>query len=646
MVTPPLALVPLLPLAGFALCGLLGRRLGRSFVTAAGVGSAGLSLLAAWARLVPYAARVFGGDASPVLERYGSWIHAGTFSADLALRLDPLTALMLAFVTFVGFLIHVYSIGYMGEDEGYGRYFAYLNLFLFSMLTLVLGGNFLLLFVGWEGVGLCSYLLIAFDYLKETSASAGRKAFLTNRVGDFGFVVGLLLVLSAFGSLEFDRVIPSLAADPARYAPYATAIALCLFVGACGKSAQIPLYVWLPDAMAGPTPVSALIHAATMVTAGVYVVARTNLIFRLSPAAMAVVAVVGAATALFAAIIGTAQNDIKKVLAYSTVSQLGYMFLACGVGAFVAGMFHVLTHAFFKALLFLGSGSVIHAMGGEQDIRKMGGLRRKLPITWGTFLMGTLAIAGIPVWAGFFSKDEILGAAFARHWGLWAVGVGAAFLTSFYMFRLLFRTFHGEFRGTSEQEHHLHESPSSMTVPLIVLALLSTVGGFVGLPRLLGERANLFHRFLDPIVPPLAAGFRPRELPAGTELWLIAASVAVALGGLLVARAFYSGPRAMALPERFTAAFPGLHRLAENKFYVDELYEAVLYRPFRALSRFFWKGVDVLIIDGLVNACSFLVELAGDLLRFFTTGNVRNYALTFLLGLVALLAWVGLGGLR
>jgi NADH-quinone oxidoreductase subunit L len=642
----PLILIPLLPLAGFLLCGLLGKKLGKGFVTAVGVGSTGLATAAAFARLVPYAARVFGGDATAVIERSGSWIRAGAFSADLSLRLDPLSAVMLSFVTFVGFLIHVYSTGYMKADEGYWRYFSYLNLFMFSMLTLVLAGNFLLLFVGWEGVGLCSYLLIAFDYLKESSAAAGRKAFVANRVGDFGFVIGLLLVLAAFGSLEFDRVMPAVAADPARYAPYATAIALCLFVGACGKSAQIPLYVWLPDAMAGPTPVSALIHAATMVTAGVYVVARTNVLFRLSPEAMAVVALVGAATALFAAIIGTAQNDIKKVLAYSTVSQLGYMFLACGVGAFVAGIFHVLTHAFFKALLFLGSGSVIHAMGGEQDIRRMGGLRKKLPVTWLTFLAGTLAIAGIPIWAGFFSKDEILGAAAASSPLLWAVGAGAAFLTSFYMFRLLIRTFHGSFRGTAEQEHHLHESPPSMTVPLLVLAALSTAGGFLGLPRLLGERANLFHRFLDPIVPPLSAGFSPRELSSAAEIWLIAASVAVALAGLLVARAFYAGPRAMALPDRFTAAFPFLHRIVENKFYVDEAYEAAIYRPFSALCRFFWKGVDVLVIDGLINASSFLVELAGDLLRFFTTGNVRNYALTFLLGVVALLALIGFGGLR
>ncbi|HKB71247.1 MAG TPA: NADH-quinone oxidoreductase subunit L [Thermoanaerobaculia bacterium] len=643
----PLWLLPLLPFAGFLLCGLLGRRLGKTFVTVCGVGSVALTTVLAYARLVPYAAGVFGGNAAPVVERYGSWIRAGNVAVDFAMRLDPLSALMLSFVTFVGLLIHVYSVGYMHAEEGYWRYFSYLNLFMFSMLTLVLGANFLILFVGWEGVGLCSYLLIAFDYQKESSARAGRKAFVANRVGDFGFLIGLFLILGLFGTLEFDRIFPAAAAAPGRFAPAMTAIALCLFVGACGKSAQLPLYVWLPDAMAGPTPVSALIHAATMVTAGVYVVARANVFFRLSPTAMAVVAIVGGATALFAAIIGTAQTDIKKVLAYSTISQLGYMFLACGVGAFVAGMFHVLTHAFFKALLFLGSGSVIHAMGGEQDMRRMGGLRRALPVTFWTFLAATLAIAGIPIWAGFFSKDEILGAVFARNPILWGIGFLAAGLTSFYMFRVVYLTFFGTFRGTEEEKRHLHESPPSMTIPLVILAVLSTAGGLVGLPALLGPRANLFHRFLDPIVPPitggaaLGRGAQVAELSRGTEIALIAASVGIALLGWIVARVCYSGDRAGTIPERFVRAFPGVHLLVSNKFYVDELYEAVIYRPFRRLSRMFWKVVDTLVIDGLINAGSFLVELSGDLLRFFTTGNVRNYALTFLLGIVALLAYLG-----
>ncbi|HTD52048.1 MAG TPA: NADH-quinone oxidoreductase subunit L, partial [Thermoanaerobaculia bacterium] len=405
--SPPLWLIPALPLLGFVICGVAGKRLGKSFVSAVGVGSVLLSTVAAFSRLIPFVS----GGREPVVERLAGWIVAGNFSADLSFRLDPLSALMTSFVTFVGLLIHVYSIGYMRHDEtdaGYARYFAYLNLFMFSMLTLVLGQNFLLMFVGWEGVGLCSYLLIGYYYEREYAAAAGKKAFVVNRIGDFGFLLGMFGVFSLFGSLDFDRVFGQAAADPGRYGPFLTVVCLCLFVGAVGKSAQVPLYVWLPDAMAGPTPVSALIHAATMVTAGVYMVARCNVLFRLAPEAMGVVAGIGAVTAIFAALIALAQNDIKKVLAYSTVSQLGYMFLACGVGAFVAGMFHVMTHAFFKACLFLGSGSVIHAVGGEQDMRKMGGLKAKLPVTYRTFLIATLALAGIPPLAGFFSKDAIL----------------------------------------------------------------------------------------------------------------------------------------------------------------------------------------------------------------------------------------------
>src|SRR5512138_833158 len=406
--------IPALPLAGFLLCLLLGRRLGKSFVTAAGVGSVGLATVAAWARLVPYLAE--GGAAG--VERVAPWIDAGNFSVDISLRLDPLSGLMVSFVTFVGFLIHVYSIGYMRHDEtdaGYARFFAYMNLFLFSMLTLVLANNFLLMFVGWEGVGLCSYLLIGYYYEKDFAAAAGKKAFVVNRIGDFGFLLGMFGVFSLFRTLDFDGVFLRAAADPGRFAPGLTVVCLLLFLGAMGKSAQVPLYVWLPDAMAGPTPVSALIHAATMVTAGVYMVTRCNVLFRLAPEAMVVVAIVGGVTAIFAAVIAVAQNDIKKVLAYSTVSQLGYMFLACGVGAYVAGMFHVLTHAFFKACLFLGSGAVIHALGGEQDVRRMGGLAQRLPVTYRTFLVATLALAGIPPLAGFFSKDAILSSVFAAH---------------------------------------------------------------------------------------------------------------------------------------------------------------------------------------------------------------------------------------
>jgi NADH-quinone oxidoreductase subunit L len=645
-VSPALWVIPALPLAGFLLCLLLGRRLGKSFVTAVGVGSVGVATVAAWARLIPY----FSGDGAPVIERMAPWISAGNFSVDLSFRLDPLSALMLSFVTFVGFLIHVYSIGYMHHDEtdaGYARFFAYMNLFLFAMLTLVLANNFLLMFVGWEGVGLCSYLLIGYYYEKDFAAAAGKKAFVVNRIGDFGFLLGMFGVFSLFGTLDFESVFSRAAADPARYAPGLTVVCLLLFVGAVGKSAQVPLHVWLPDAMAGPTPVSALIHAATMVTAGVYMVTRCNVLFRLAPDAMSVVAIIGATTAIFAAVIAIAQTDIKRVLAYSTVSQLGYMFLACGVGAYAAGMFHVLTHAFFKACLFLGSGAVIHALGGEQDIRRMGGLAPRLPITYRTFLIATLALSGIPPLAGFFSKDAILASVFEAHRPiLFAIGLITAGLTAFYMFRLVSLTFYGEFRGTPEEAHHVHEAPASMTATLVVLAFLSTVGGFLGLPRVFGENADRMAAFLAPVLPPI---FRPghetaeHHLPAATEWLLIGVSVAVAAFGLLLAWKWYAreGGRPA---DRMAAALPGLYRLVVEKFRVDEIYHALFIVPFVWLARVLWKVVDVLVIDGVLNAGAFVVELVGDALRFLQTGNVRNYALTFLLGVVALVLLV-VGGM-
>jgi len=630
--TPPLWLVPALPLAGFLLCILFGRRMGKGFVTAAGVGSVALATVAAYARLLPFVA----SDRAPVVEKISDWITAGPFAVDLSLRLDALSALMISFVTFVGFLIHLYSVGYMSHDEtdaGYARYFAYLNLFMFSMLVLVLGNNFVLMFVGWEGVGLCSYLLIGYYYDREYAASAGRKAFVVNRIGDFGFLLGMFGVFSLFGSLDFSTVFGAAAADPGRFGPYMTLVCLCLFVGAVGKSAQVPLYVWLPDAMAGPTPVSALIHAATMVTAGVYMVARCNVLFRLAPEAMAVVAAIGAATAIFAAIIALAQNDIKKVLAYSTVSQLGYMFLACGVGVFAAGMFHVMTHAFFKACLFLGSGSVIHAMGGEQDMTKMGGLRSKLPVTFWTFLIATLALSGIFPLAGFFSKDAILTGAFEEHrYILFGIGLVTAGLTAFYMFRLVSLTFTGGFRGTHEQEHHLHESPATMTIPLVVLALLSVVGGWIGIKR--------FTAFLSPVFPELPRGHAETEaMTATTEYVLVGVALSVAVAGILLAWKWYAreGGR---VPARIAASSPGLYALVRDKFRVDALYDVLFVRPFRAVAWALWKVVDVLVIDGILNAAAFLVELAGDLLRFLQTGNVRNYALTFFLGVVALMLFV------
>jgi NADH-quinone oxidoreductase subunit L len=643
--TLPLWLIPALPLAGFLANGLAGKKVGKRFVSIVGVGSVGLATAVAWARLLPY----LSGDRWPVVETVAPWVAAGDFSAAISLRLDPLSALMVSFVTSVGFLIHVYSIGYMRHDEtdaGYARYFAYLNLFLFAMLVLVLAENFLLMFVGWEGVGLCSYLLIGHYYDREYAAAAGKKAFVVNRIGDFGFLLGMFGLFSLFGSLDYSEIFARAAADPARFSPALSLVCLCLFLGAVGKSAQVPLYVWLPDAMAGPTPVSALIHAATMVTAGVYMVTRCNVLFRLAPEAMAAVAVVGGVTAIFAAVIALAQNDIKKVLAYSTVSQLGYMFLACGVGAYVAGMFHVLTHAFFKACLFLGSGSVIHAMGGEQDVRRMGGLRSRLPVTFWTFLVATLAIAGLPPLAGFFSKDAILTGVFEAHRPLlFGIGLVTAGLTAFYMMRLVSLTFAGEFRGTAEQAHHLHESPPSMTFPLVVLAALSAVGGFVGLPRVFGEEANRLETLLAPIFLPLAGpgGQRHTAASHATEWLLMGASVAVATAGLLLAWSWYVRQKG-SVPARLAAGAPGLYALVSEKFRVDELYDLLFVRPFVFLARALWKVVDVLIIDGFLNAAAFLVELAGDALRFLQTGNVRNYALTFLIGLVALLLLV-VGGI-
>ncbi len=640
----PLWLIPIIPLAGFAVNALLGKRFGKSFVSAVGVGASALTTLVAYSRLIPYVQ----GDHGVVIETYTSWIIAGDLSLDLAFRLDPLSALMLSFVTFVGFLIHVYAIGYMrhdgATDAGYARFFAYLNLFLFSMLVLVLAESFALLFVGWEGVGLCSYLLIGYYFDREYAAAAGRKAFVVNRIGDYGFLLGMFGIFTAFGSLNFAEVFGKAAADPSRYAPALSLICLCLFVGAVGKSAQFPLYVWLPDAMAGPTPVSALIHAATMVTAGVYMVARTNVLFRLAPDVMLVVAVIGCFTCIFAATIALAQNDLKKILAYSTVSQLGYMFLACGVGAFTVGMFHVMTHAFFKACLFLGAGSVMHAMSGDIDIRHMGGLKSKMPITFWTFVIATLAIAGIPPFAGFFSKDAILASAFETHQPLgklfWLVGLLTAGLTAFYMLRAVSMVFYGKFRGTHEQEHHVHESPTSMTLPLVVLAVLATVGGWVGLPAVFGENANLFGRFLAPILTPIAGHEAGHEaLPHATEWLLMAVSVAVAASGLTLGWKWYAKEEGR-VPARIAAQFPGVYALVADKYRVDELYDVLFVRPFAWLARVLWKVVDVLIIDGILNASAFLVELAGDFLRFLQTGNVRNYALTFLLGLVALLAFV------
>jgi NADH-quinone oxidoreductase subunit L len=552
-----------------------------------------------------------------LIERLWSWIPGGPaqaaagpvpFSVDWAYQVDPLSSVMILVVTFVGFFIHVYSLGYMKHDAGYARYMAYLNLFMFAMLTLVLGANYLVLFVGWEGVGLCSYLLIGFWFHKQSASDAGKKAFIVNRIGDAGFALGMFLIFFTFGTLDFRPVMEAAARLPVEWSwsgPL-TMIALFLFIGACGKSAQIPLYVWLPDAMEGPTPVSALIHAATMVTAGVYMVARSSVIYAHAPKALFVVAVVGALTAVMAATIALVQNDIKRVLAYSTVSQLGYMFLACGVGAFAAGVFHLMTHAFFKALLFLGSGSVIHAMSGEQDMRHMGGLKGKLPWTHRTMLIGCIAIAGVPPLAGFFSKDEILWSAFKiGGYGqtVWLMGFVVAALTAFYMFRMYHLTFSGTFRGTEEQARRLHESPPSMTLPLQVLAVGSLLAGLVGIPAVIGHLIqvdNFFEHWLEPVFEParpaLAEVFS-RPVPGHAMEWaLMGASVLVGLAGIGVAWVFFR--RHPEIPERLASSLAGLHRLLSNKYYVDEVYNAVFVRGLALGGGRFLHGTDRYVVDG------------------------------------------------
>jgi NADH-quinone oxidoreductase subunit L len=638
-------LIPVLPLAGAAILLAGSLRFSHRITTVVGLGSTGLSLAVALGALWQFAA---SHGATFVLTPF-SWISAGKLHVDFSLRLDALSALMVFFVTFVGFLIHVYSVGYMHSegDRAYSRYFAYLNLFMFAMLTLVLGANLAVLFVGWEGVGLCSYLLIGFYFEKDWCASAGKKAFIVNRIGDFGFLLAIFWAFRTFGTLDFASMQQMIASEPGRFAAAATPIALLLFVGAVGKSAQLPLYVWLPDAMAGPTPVSALIHAATMVTAGVYMVARTNFIFRLSGTALLVVAVIGGLTAIFAATIGLAQNDIKKVLAYSTVSQLGYMFLGAGAGAFGAGIFHVFTHAFFKACLFLGAGSVIHACSGEQDMRKMGGLRKHLPVTYWTFLAATLALSGIPPFAGFFSKDEILGKVFAAGSGdlnghgdvylvLWVLGVAGAFLTALYMFRAVYMTFHGEFRGSAEQAHHLHESPGSMAWPLRILGVGSIAAGFLGM-GMFGAKANLAERFLASVAPTVEVEHVPG---VGIEWTLIALSVAVALAGFALARRYYFGAHAFERPRAIAERFPRTFAAVANKYYVDEAYDRAVVRPLCRVAYFSWKGIDTIAIDGTLNAGAFVVEIVGDFLRFLQTGNVRNYALLVLAGALAAALWL------
>jgi NADH-quinone oxidoreductase subunit L len=688
-------LIPLFPFVGFLFnatigVGLLTKREAHKPSPVVSLVACGSVLLSFLVSVV----KILEAQALPdktLLETLFTWIPGGAvqtstgvvpFHADWAYQVDPLSSVMLLVVTFVGLLIHVYSTGYMAHDPGYARFMSYLNLFMFAMLTLVLAANYLLLFVGWEGVGLCSYLLIGFWFDRPSAADAGKKAFIVNRIGDAGFILGLLLIFVTFGSLDFHTVMAGAAQRPVEtsWTGVLTLICLFLFIGACGKSAQLPLYVWLPDAMEGPTPVSALIHAATMVTAGVYMVARSASLFAHAPNALLVVAVVGSLTAIFAASIGLVQNDIKRVLAYSTVSQLGYMFLACGVGAFSAGIFHLATHAFFKALLFLGAGSVIHGMSGEQDMRKMGGLRDRMPFTHWTMLIGCVAIAGIPPLAGFFSKDEILWSAFrVGGYGelVWGLGFAAAALTAFYMFRLYFMTFSGSFRGTPEQEHHLHESPASMVGPLAVLAGGSVVAGFLGVPAILGASfiPNLIERFLDPVLENAQEVLRnvlPFVNGEGAEGGLMLASVALAGLGIAVAWYFYRARPDV--PGRLASALSGPYRVLLNKYYVDELYSALFVRgvalgggealqwvdrsvvdggggelaPGAGVNGVAWairEGVakfssSVLdpIVDGVVNLTAAILDNGSYVFRAVQNGLVQHYALSMLIGFFLMLA--------
>ena len=662
MISDYLWLIPLLPFAGFLINGTVGRKLPRTLVSAVA-----LLFTAIPAGIVAWLWIVMKAEGAPEVLRVVSqpWIAITGLQIDFAFTVDHLTLIMLGVVTGVGFLIHVYSVGYMAHEEGYWRFFAYQNLFMFFMLILVLAESFLLLFVGWEGVGLASYLLIGFYFKKDSAANAGKKAFIVNRIGDFGFLLAMFLIVREFGSLDFSHVFQAISVNPDWNGGVITAIALLLVLGATGKSAQIPLYIWLPDAMEGPTPVSALIHAATMVTAGIYMVARCHVLFDRSPYALGVVAIIGAATAVFAACIGMVQHDIKRVLAYSTVSQLGYMFLACGVGAYTAGIFHLLTHAFFKALLFLSAGAVIHSLSGEQDMRKMGGLRKRIPITFWTMTMGVFAISGIPPFAGFFSKDEILYQAFVSTNPLgkllWFVGLVTAGMTAFYMFRLWFKTFfgpehfeehtdlhaHGAAVHTHSDSHTVmvadheethahgvHESPAIMTVPLAILALLSIIGGWVGVPAALGGHNEIEH-FLEPVFSSGTA-VEAATTSQGSELGLAAVSVAVALFGLFIAYLFYykKPGTAAALARRA----PALYNLVLNKFYIDELYRAVIITPLLMFSRLFLGGlVDGGIVNGSGAAAGATTRGLSSLVRRVQSGNIRSYAGWLALGAAAVL---------
>jgi NADH-quinone oxidoreductase subunit L len=612
-------LIPLLPLAGFALNGLFGRRFPKAVINAVAVGSVLLAFLWAVKSLSSLGA-FSGGLEETHVEHYFTWIQSGALNISVDFAVDRLTAVMLLIVTGIGTLIHIYAVGYMSHEGGYYRFFAYLNLFMFFMLTLVLGANFLLLFVGWEGVGLCSYLLIGFYFNEKFATDAGNKAFIVNRIGDFGFSLAIFLIAIHFGSLDFGHVFSQAKLLPVEAAPgWITAIALLLLVGATGKSAQIPLYVWLPDAMAGPTPVSALIHAATMVTAGVYMIARSSSIFLHSPLALNFVAVIGIATAFFAATIGLVQNDIKKVFAYSTVSQLGYMFVGLGTGAFSAGIFHVMTHAFFKALLFLGAGSVIHALSGEQDLRQMGGLAKKIPITCAVLFCASVAIAGVPFTSGHYSKDAILESAFQyAPWIFW-VGVVTAGMTAFYVFRAFFMAFFGKYRG----HHHPHESPFVMWGPLAILAALSLGGGFINIPK-----------YLEPLFP-LSEGALPG--------YVSFAPMAAGLAGIALAYVLYV--LAPALPDSIANTFRPVHTLLYNKYFIDEAYDSAVVNPTIDGSRsLLWRTIDAGAIDGAVNGVGKTARGMGGILRHMQSGYIRSYAGWVAVGAILVVILMGLTG--
>jgi len=631
-------LIPLFPLIGFFINGLFGRSFPEKLIGWIGAGAIGASFVVAALIFVELIGLEPGSRS--VQKVVYTWMLSGDLNVPIGFLVDPLSIVMLLVVSGVGCIIHIYSIGYMHGELGFRRYFCYLNLFVFAMLILVSANNFLLMFVGWEGVGLCSYLLIGYYYEKKSASDAGKKAFVVNRVGDFGFLLGMFLIFVTFGTLTFTDVFAAAPQKLTQGGELVTLITLLLFVGATGKSAQIPLYTWLPDAMEGPTPVSALIHAATMVTAGVYMVARLSLLFAMAPISMTVVAVIGGATAFYAATIGITQYDIKRVLAYSTISQLGYMFMACGVGAFASGIFHLMTHAFFKALLFMGAGSVMHALSGELDMRRMGGLRKELPRTYWTYLAGTIAIAGIFPFAGFFSKDEILFYAFERHAAFWIIGAVAALMTSFYMFRSVYMTFWGAPRLTPEAAHHLHESPPIMTAPLMVLAVLSLVGGFVGIP--IFEGLNKFGDFLAPVFAPAQAILKGGHADAHhswvPEAILMVTSLAIAIVGLLLARWMYL--KKPDVPDRVIDEFKGLHTLVYNKYWIDELYDFLFVNSIVNFSRFLWKRFDELVIDGIVNGVASITLAWGRGLRLVQTGLVKDYALSILFGIVAVIGYL------